>query len=98
MIANSWPAMTAVIVLGVVLSLFVLRTHRKLFRSHPLLWSALVLCFGPAGLAAYALHWRRPAMDQCAACGNRVPRDREHCPACATEWPEPTRLGNEVFA
>lgn len=98
MTANTWPAMTAVIVLGVVLSLFVLRTHRKHFRSHPLLWSALVFCFGPAGLAAYALHWRRPAMDHCAACGNRVPRDRDHCPACATEWPEPTRLGSEVFA
>lgn len=93
-----WPAMTAVLLLGAGLALLAWRKHHAMSRSNTALWTLCVFLLGPAGLIAYALHWRQVASDDCPTCGKRTPRDREHCPKCLTEWPAPERLGIEVYA
>lgn len=87
-----------VVLLGAVLAALTWREHRRLYRSHPWRWAMLVLLLGPAGWLAYRLHWRRPVVEPCPACGARAPRDRDHCAACNAEWPQPALLGTEVFA
>ena len=88
----------ALFVLGLLLAMFVWWKHKQRCGSWAVMWAGLVFLLGPAGLIAYTWHWRRAPTEYCPACDRTVPRNREQCPACHAEWPEPQALGIEVFA
>ena len=56
------------------------------------------LLTGLPGLVGYLFHRRWPVLEACPACGRTVPRDRDACAACGTEFPPPPLKGIEVFA
>jgi hypothetical protein len=94
----TWPALIAVIVIGVLLAAWTYRLQRKYHRSATGIWCTFVFLLGGAGFFAYWLEHLRPKMEACRDCGQVVPRDRDACAACATPFPAPPLVGTEIFA
>lgn len=61
-------------------------------------WIVFVFLLGVPGLLGYLFHRRWPVRAECAECRQSVPRDREACCACGSEFPPPAEKGIEVFA
>ena len=94
----SWPPIAAVVIVSLILAGIAWRWHRQNHRQRAGAWWLFVFLFGPVGLWAYWLQQCRPASEQCNSCGKEVPRDREQCAACASEFSRPAQLGTEIFA
>jgi hypothetical protein len=93
-----WPGFVAVIATGIVLAWITLRLQRKYRRPATGVWTTFVLLLGVPGFLAYWLEHRRPKLEACASCGKIVPRDRDACAACNTQFPAPPLVGTEIFA
>lgn len=93
-----WPPALAVLLVGAICAAMALRWHRQYSRPDTWAWALTVFLLGPASLLAYWLHWCRPPRQRCELCGALVPREREACAACGTEFFPPTLRGTEVFA
>jgi hypothetical protein len=93
-----WLGLIAAPVLGAILAWWTYRLQRKYRRPASGVWCAFVLLLGLPGFLSYWIEHRRPKMDTCGECGTIVPRDREACAACRTEFAPPRRLGTEIFA
>jgi hypothetical protein len=94
----AWPALIAVIVLGIVLAWLTYHLKRKYRRPATGVWTTFVALLGLPGFIAYWLENRRTKLESCAACGDIVPRDREACAACDAQFPTPPLVGTEIFA
>lgn len=96
--ARAWPPLVVVVLVGLACAGIVVRLQRKYRRPNSVAWSAFAFVFGPAGLFAYMIEHRRANLEVCAKCGELVPRDRDACAACDTEFSPPARIGTEIFA
>ena len=93
-----WLGLIAIPLVGAALAWWTYRLQRKYHRPATGIWCAFVLLLGLPGFLAYLIEHRRPKLESCGECGTIVPRDREACAACKTEFAPPSRLGTEVFA
>jgi hypothetical protein len=94
----TWPALIAVIAIGVVLAAWTYRLQRKYHRPATGIWCTFVFLLGGCGFLAYWFEHRRPKLERCRDCGQLVPRDRDACAACKTSFPAPPLVGTEIFA
>jgi hypothetical protein len=60
-------------------------------------WTLLILLLGPLGLLLLAALQDWPARLPCGACGKRRVVARDTCEHCGVRFPEPGRLGIEIF-
>ena len=81
-----------------VLAWITFRIQRKYHRRANSVWVTFVLLLGLPGFLAYLFEHRRAKLEACRQCGKVVPRDREACAACETEFAAPARVGTEIFA
>jgi hypothetical protein len=61
-------------------------------------WPLFVLVGGVPAWMGWRFGRAWPVLEECPTCETNVPRDREACARCATEFPSPARKGTEVFA
>jgi hypothetical protein len=93
-----WLGLVATPLVAAVLAWWTFRLQRKYHGRATGIWCAFVLLLGLPGFLAYWIEHRRPKLESCGECGTIVPRDREACAACKTEFAPPPRLGTEIFA
>jgi hypothetical protein len=94
----TWPALIAVIVIGVALAAWTYRLQRKYHRPATGIWCTFVFLLGACGFLAYWFEHRRSKLEPCPDCGKLVPRDRDACAACNNPFPAPPLVGTEIFA
>jgi hypothetical protein len=94
----AWPPLTAILVVAAALTWLTLRLQRKYRRDGSTAWAAFVFVFGIPGFLAYLVEHRRAKLEACRQCGEVVPRDRDSCAACDTEFAPASRVGTEIFA
>jgi hypothetical protein len=94
----AWTPLILVLLVAAVLTWFTWRLQRKYRRDGNASWAVFVFLFGVAGFLAYLAEHRRAKLEACRQCGEIVPRDREACAACATEFRPSPRVGTEIFA
>jgi hypothetical protein len=90
--------MLAVLLAGLAFALLTLRQQQKYRRPGSVVWAVFVFLFGVAGYAAYFIEHRLAKLEACPQCGEIVPRDREVCADCNTEFALPARIRTEIFA
>jgi hypothetical protein len=94
----AWPPLVLVIVVGAALAWLTYRLQQKYRRPGTGAWVTFVLLLGLPGFLAYWLEQRRPKLEACGSCHAIVPRDRDACAACDSQFPAPPLVGTEIFA
>jgi hypothetical protein len=94
----AWPPLIAVVILAAALAWLTVRLQRKYRRRGSAAWAVFVFLLGVPGFLAYLIENRRAKLEACSQCGETVPRDREVCADCNTEFAPPARVGTEIFA
>jgi hypothetical protein len=94
----AWPPLVFVLILSAAFAWVTLQLHRKYRRPATGAWVAFVLLMGLPGFIAYLVEHHRHKLEACPQCGEIVPRDRDACAACNTEFAPPPRVGTEIFA
>jgi hypothetical protein len=99
-VAESWGALIATLLFSAALAVVVWRRQRHFAASkaEQWAWAVFVLLFGLPGLVAYWAHRHWPAFEQCAACGEATPMDRDGCAWCGVPHPAAAPTGAEIFA
>ena len=97
LLAEGWPAMLVLLIVSAALTWLALRWHRQYARPHTGAWAVLVFLLGVPGFIAYWAYHRRPALELCPECNQKVPRNRDACAGCQQPFAEPGLLGTEVF-
>ena len=97
LLAEGWPAMLVLLIVSAALTWLALRWHCQYARPHTGAWAALVFLLGVPGFIAYWAYHRRPALEACPECNQKVPRNRDACAECQQPFAEPKLLGTEVF-
>jgi hypothetical protein len=92
------PAGIALALVSAVLAVLTYRRQRKYGLPWAAVWAAFVFLGGIPGFLGFRFHRRWAAREGCPACAQVVPRDRESCAHCGTEFPRPAPRGTEVFA
>jgi hypothetical protein len=94
----AWMPLLVILLVSVVLVLLTVKLQRKYRRSATVAWSVFVFLVGVPGFIAYLVEHHRAKLEACSQCGEVVPRDREMCADCNTEFAPPARVGTEIFA
>ena len=94
----AWPMAILVLVASLVAAWYARRMHRRYFRPNGAAWTTFVFLLGVPGLGAYWLEHQRAKLERCGECGKNVPRDRDACAVCATQFAAPPLVGTEIFA
>ncbi len=94
----AWPAITGLLVLGVVLGWATIRRQKKSGLPYRRTWAVFVFLFGVPGYLAYLCHRRWPVREECGQCHAAAPQDRGACAFCDAPFPDPAPKGIEVFA
>jgi hypothetical protein len=97
-LSDSWPQFLVVVALGVILAWRTYRWQHVYRRPATGLWTTFVLLLGVPAFLAYWLENRKAKLESCTSCGEIVPRDRDACAACETQFPAPQPVGTEIFA
>jgi hypothetical protein len=95
---DTWPALLLVLAIGAAAAIAAYRRQRRYGLRYAGTWAALVFLLGVPGWIAYRYHRTWPVLEECAACHQASPRDRERCVDCGAEYPGPELKGIEVFA
>jgi len=105
---NKVPMMAAFfilcwVILHIVGALFAWLTYKRQTRyavspQQRKLWTIFVFLFGIPGYVGYLTHRKWPVMEECPSCSKAAPQDRDACARCGEEFPEPAKVGTEVFA
>jgi len=99
-VTDFWPALVIAQVFAAGLALLCYRRQVRFAasRAERILWPLFVLALGLPGWIGYRFSRSWPVLESCPSCTTRVPRDRESCARCATDFPRPVLQGTEVFA
>jgi hypothetical protein len=99
-VVQFWPALAAVQILAAALALLCRRqlVRYQASRAERVAWPLFVLILGLPGWIAFRFGRSWPVLEACPACETTVPRDRECCASCESEFPRPALRGTEVFA
>jgi hypothetical protein len=95
---NTWPSIVAVIALSCAVAPLAYRRQKRFGLPNPAAWAAFAFLFGIPGWIAYRFHRIWPVLDECPACHQPSPRDREACLDCGKPFPPPPLKGIDVFA
>ncbi len=93
-----WLTLVSILILSIIFTRLVYKSQRKYSRGNTLLWCVTVFLFTWPALMAYWVIHRRPVLEACGECHAEVPRDRDACARCETQFAEPVHLGTEIFA
>ncbi|MFH1918838.1 MAG: hypothetical protein ABIP48_02980, partial [Planctomycetota bacterium] len=93
-----WPALLITNLLGAGTAWLCARRQKKYALPWTRTWIVFVFVFGIPGLLGYLFYRGWPVREECPACRETAPRDREACFACGADFPEPAPKGIEVFA
>ncbi len=85
------------LVLSAVLAWLVYRREKSVGQQG-VGWAVFVFLLGIPGVIGYLFHRERPARIPCEQCQKPVLRSRGECSSCGEPFPQPRRLGTEVFA
>jgi hypothetical protein len=94
----SLPGLIFVLLAAAALTWVTIRLQRKYRRSHTNVWATFVFLLGVPGFLAYVVEKGRTKLEACPQCGEIVPRDRDACAACNTEFAPPAPVPTEIFA
>jgi hypothetical protein len=97
-LSQTWPSMIAVLVAGIVCAVIAYRRQRRYGLPYAGIWAVFAFLLGVPGWIAYRYHRIWPVLEECRACHQVSPRDRERCLDCGAEFPGPELKGIEVFA
>jgi hypothetical protein len=95
---HTFPSLLAILVLGIVAAVGAYRRQRRFGLPNAGVWAAFAFVLGLPGWLAYRYHRTWPVLEECPACRQPAPRDRESCLDCGTAFPPPPLKGIEVFA
>jgi hypothetical protein len=95
---RTWPSILAVFLLGCGMAPLAYRRQKRFGLPHPVAWAVFAFVFGLPGWLAYRFHRTWPVLEECPACRQASPRDREDCLDCGKAFPRPPLKGIEVFA
>jgi len=97
-LATNWPSMIAVVVASIACGVAAYRRQRRFALPHAPAWAVFAFLLGIPGWIAYRFHRAWPVLEECPACHQPSPRDREACVDCGADFPPPPLKGIEVFA
>jgi hypothetical protein len=97
-LAILWPCLAALLAIGAVCAIAAWRRQKRFGLPHAAGWAVFAFLLGIPGWIAYRLHRAWPVVDECPACQQPSPRDREACTECGADFPPPALKGIEVFA
>lgn len=97
-LAGTWLPMLTLCIFSAALGWLCYCRHRRMALPGIWYWTGFVFLFGLPGYFAYLFHRRWPILENCQICGQAVPRDREKCSSCGSDFPVPAPKGIEVFA
>ena len=95
---RSWPALLGTLVIGAISAAAAYRRQRRYALPGAIGWAVFAFIFGLPGWIAYRFHRAWPVLEDCPACDQPAPRDREACTECGAFFPQPELKGVEVFA
>jgi hypothetical protein len=94
----SWPGLIIALLVAAALTWVTIRLQHIYRRSHTNVWATFVFLLGVPGFLAYLVEKGRAKLEACPQCGEIVPRDREACAACNTEFAPPAHVPTEILA
>jgi hypothetical protein len=97
-LATNWPSMIVMAFVSLASAIATYRRQRRYGLRHAVAWAVFAYLFGIPGWIAYRFHRAWPVLEECPACHQPSPRDREHCLDCGVAFPPPPLKGIEVFA
>ena len=97
-LALVWPSLAFVLVISAVVAVAAYRRQRRFAFPGAVAWAVFAFIFGLPGWLAYRFHRVWPPLEECPACNQASPRDREACIECGADFPQPPLKGIEVFA
>jgi hypothetical protein len=97
-LGETWLSTLTVIAIGGLTAVVAYRRQRRFGLPHAVAWGAFVFILGIPGWIAYRFHRAWPVLEECPACHQPAPRDREACTECGADFPRPALKGIEVFA
>jgi hypothetical protein len=97
-LGQTWLSILAVLAIGVACATAAYRRQRRYGLPHAATWAVFAFIFGAPGWLAYRYHRTWPVLEDCPACGQPAPRDRQACLDCGAAFPPPPLKGVEVFA
>lgn len=95
---DTWPGILISVVLSAWATWVCLKRQRRFAAGWTRTWAIFVFLFGIPGLLGYLFCRSWPPQEECPACQEQVPRDRECCSRCHADFPEPAPKGIEVVA
>ena len=93
-----WPALLGTLAIGAIAAFAAYRRQRRFALPGAIGWAVFAFLFGAPGWIAYRFHRAWPVVEECPACDQLAPRDREACTECGASFPPPPLKGIEVFA
>jgi hypothetical protein len=97
-LGSTWPSVLVVLAAGCIVAPLAYRRQKRFGLPNPAAWAAFAFLFGIPGFLAYRFHRIWPVLEECPACHQPSPRDRESCLDCGKTFPPPPLKGIEVFA
>jgi len=97
-LTEAWPSMLVVLGIGIAAAVAAYLRQRRFGLPQAIPWAIFAFLFGVPGWLAYRFHRTWPVLEECPACRQASPRDREACTECGADFPPPPLKGIEVFA
>jgi len=95
---DTWPGILISVILSAGATWLCVKRQRRYAAPWTRTWAVFVFLFGIPGLLGYLFCRSWPPQEECPACHEKVPRDRESCSCCDAGFPEPAPKGIEVLA
>ncbi|HEY2410770.1 MAG TPA: hypothetical protein VGI40_00925 [Pirellulaceae bacterium] len=95
---RAWLAAFVLYAVCVIPAWAAYRRQKRFNLPNPLGWAVFVYVMGIPGWIAYRFHRAWPVLEECPACHQPSPRDRQTCLDCGKAFPPPPPKGIEVFA
>lgn len=97
-LCDIWPGILISVVLSAGATWLCVKRQGQYAAPWTRTWAVFVFLLGIPGLLGYLFCRSWPVREECPACRETAPRDRESCSCCDADFPEPAPKGIEVLA